>query len=302
MEQVLKPQVTIVTHNSKFHTDDIFAVATLLLVLEKEYSVTVIRSRDKEIINAADYVVDVGDEYHPERNRFDHHQEGRAGERENGIPYASFGLVWKKYGVTLCGNEYVSDQIDKKLIQPTDASDNGIKIFSSTIDGVHPYTLDSLRRAFVPSWKEGFKNIDDVFLELVTSAKKLIKREIIKNKDELEAKESVERAYVESSDKRLVIFDTYYPSEDFIVAFPEPLFIVFPSSVDGTWLLQTIQNDSESRINRKDLPETWAGKSDTDLENITGVPGSIFCHINRFLAVAKTKEAILALAHIALNS
>jgi uncharacterized UPF0160 family protein len=38
------------------------------------------------------------------------------------------------------------------------------------------------------------------------------------------------------------------------------------------------------------------------LEKITGVAGAIFCHNARFMAVAKTKEAILKLSEIALNS
>jgi len=49
------------------------------------------------------------------------------------------------------------------------------------------------------------------------------------------------------------------------------------------------------------LPKSWAGKRDRELEKITGVAGAIFCHRNLFLAVAKTKEAILQLAELALK-
>jgi len=50
------------------------------------------------------------------------------------------------------------------------------------------------------------------------------------------------------------------------------------------------------------LPESWAGKSGEELEKVARVPGAIFCHSGRFLVVAKTKEAILKLAAIALRS
>ena len=55
-----KKKVTIVTHSSGFHTDDIFAVATLLLVLGDNADVEIIRSRDIEIAKSADFLVDYG--------------------------------------------------------------------------------------------------------------------------------------------------------------------------------------------------------------------------------------------------
>ena len=297
-----KKKVTIVTHNSKFHTDDIFAVATLLLVLEKDYKVTVVRSRDPEVFSVADYVADIGFVYDPEKNRFDHHQEGGAGVRENGVPYASFGLVWKKFGEQLCGNVEVAQRVEKKLVQPTDATDNGVQTFEPTLPDVYPYTLDTMRRAFMPTWKEGAEHLDGIFMELVGFAKKLLMREITKAQHDKEAGDAVKRIYTESQDKRLIVLDQYYPAHEYLAAHPEPLFTVFPSSDDGTWLLKTIQDNPINGLNRKDLPKSWAGKRGDTFEKVSGVPGAIFCHNNLFLAVAQTKGAILKLAEIALNS
>ncbi len=296
-----RKKITIVTHSSKFHTDDVFAVATLLLVLEKEHDVTVIRSRDKDVIDTADYVVDVGFIYDAKKNRFDHHQVGGAGVRENSVPYASFGLVWKKYGAELCGNQEIADMIDKTLVQPIDAKDNGVQIYKGVIDNVYPYEIQSFTHAFIPSWKEGLGAIDQIFMQVVSYAKALLDREIIRNRHDLEARDIVKQAYEESEDKRLIVFDGYYSAGKHIIKYPEPLFIVFPSS-DGTWIIDTVQDDPESFVDRKSLPVDWAGKSGEELEKITGVPGAIFCHNNRFLAVAQTKDAILKLAEIALNS
>ncbi|MDO8564969.1 MAG: MYG1 family protein, partial [bacterium] len=63
---------TIVTHEGKFHADDVFAVATLLLALQDEAEVR--RTRDEEDVASADIAVDVGGIYDAEKNRFDHHQ------------------------------------------------------------------------------------------------------------------------------------------------------------------------------------------------------------------------------------
>ena len=130
-------KITIVTHNGNFHADDIFAVATLTLVFGEE-NVSVIRTRDPNIIQGADYVVDVGGIYDESKNRFDHHQKGRAGERDNTIPYASFGLVWKKYGEELSGSLEVAEKIDQILVQWIDAQDNGFQITETKISGIYP--------------------------------------------------------------------------------------------------------------------------------------------------------------------
>lgn len=292
----------IVTHSSKFHTDDVFAVATLLLVLEKEgKTADVVRTRDVEIIKKADYVVDVGGKYDEEKNLFDHHQVLGAGVRENGIPFASFGLVWKKYGNILSGNMDLANRIDQIIVQPVDAYDNGVKFTENKIEGLYPFDLRSIIYAFRPTWMEDDVNIDVVFMKLVSYAKILLVRQIKQVIDNQLAEKKVEMAYANSEDKRVIILDERYPWEEILAKFTEPLFVVYPKRVDNTWSLKTIRNDVMSYESRKDLPESWAGKFDKELEKITGVQDVVFCHKNRFLAVAKTKEAILKLALIALN-
>lgn len=295
-----REKITIVTHSGNFHADEIFAVATLFLVLEKDYDISVIRSREDDIIKNADYVVDVGGIYNPDKNRFDHHQIGGAGQRQNTIPYASFGLVWKKYGEELCGSLEIAEKIDQKLIQYIDATDNGMEPITTKIEDVYPYDIGLFFNSFTPDWREGNDRIDDIFMEVVSLAKTVLSREILKRKNLSEVKIIIEKIYKESGDKRLIIFDESYPAREFLVQYPEPLFAVFPRD-DSKWSLVAIRNDEYSFVNRKDLPLSWAGKRDEELEKITGVSGSVFCHNGRFMAVAKTKEAILKLAELALK-
>ena len=294
-------KITIVTHDGHFHTDEIFAVATLLIAFGDNTDTSVVRSRDKEIIEKGDYVVDVGGIYDSDRNHFDHHQTGGAGVRPNTIPYASFGLVWKKYGEQVCGNKEIAERIDEKLVQPIDAIDNGIQFMETKIKGVFLYEIAEFVEAFWPTWKEGDDIADEIFTSLVSLAKKLLNREIIKNQHKLEARLFVEEIYNNSENKKLIIFDQYYPAGEFLSKFLEPLFIIFPKE-NGEWIIHAIRDDDDSFVNRKNLPQSWAGKRDEELEKITGVNGAIFCHPGLFIAGAKTKEAILKLAELALNS
>ena len=80
----------VVTHSGSFDPDDVLAVASLQLYLGVE-NVEIIRSRCMEVIEAADWVVDVGGFYDLSTNRFDHHQNG-VPQRDNGVPYSALGL------------------------------------------------------------------------------------------------------------------------------------------------------------------------------------------------------------------
>ncbi|MCX6747772.1 MAG: MYG1 family protein [Candidatus Nomurabacteria bacterium] len=292
----------LVTHNGKFHSDDIFACAVLSLVLEKEnHSYEVIRTRDIEIIKEGDYVFDVGGVYDPDNNRFDHHQLGGAGKHENGIDYASFGLVWKKYGIVLCSSQEVVDDVDNNLASPVDAEDNGLDLYIPNFKGVLPYAIWDVFRSFMPTWKEDENMTDSIFPDMVDIAKKILLREIKKSEDKLEAKVLVEKTYENAVDKRLIILDHYYPWRKALMQHPEPVFVVTPRQ-GGKWDLHTVNVSTDSFKARKDLPESWGGLLNKDLQKVTGVPEAIFCHRGLFLAVANSKEGILKLAELALNS
>ena len=118
---------SIITHSGQFHADDVFAVAALQ-ILFGENNVEITRTRDEAIIAKGNIVIDVGGIYDESKDRFDHHQTEGAGKRENGIPYSSLGLVWKKYGKNICGSEKVANHLDAQLVQPIDAGDNGVEI------------------------------------------------------------------------------------------------------------------------------------------------------------------------------
>ncbi|MEI6843488.1 MAG: MYG1 family protein [bacterium] len=296
-----KKKIIITVHNSKFHADDVFSVATLFLLFEKEYDISVVRTRDQKIIDESDYAVDVGDSYDPEKNRFDHHQIGGAGKRENGIPYASFGLVWKKFGEELCGSNIVAEKIDLALVQGIDATDNGIEISKATFPDVYMYDIGDFVDMFTPTWKESGETLDQTFLEVVSYAKMILLREIKRYTDKMEAREKVIEVYKQSSDKRIIIFDRTYPADEFLSEFPEPVFKIAPKD-DGTWMVTAINSGKYSFASRKLLPEKWAGKRDTELQEVTGIPEAIFCHNGRFIAVTQTKDSAIRMAQMALEA
>lgn len=295
-------KLKLVTHDGSFHADDVFACATLSLMLEKNNDkFTIIRTRDEEMIDSADYVFDVGGIHDEKLNRFDHHQIGGAGKRGNDIQYSSFGLVWKKFGTKVSGSEEAANFIDQKLVTPVDANDNGLDLYKNNFENILPYTVNDVLAIFSPTALEA-KDKDKQFLKALVWAKEILKREIKKADDQIEITKIIRNFYKKAKDKRLIVIDkpkvSRYEIWDALQDFSEPLFVVYGDNDD--WSIVAMRKDKDSFGNRKDFPKTWAGLRKKELQDLTGVKEAIFCHRNLFLAVAKSKEGAIKLAELAL--
>lgn len=301
-----KKKISIVVHSGKFHADDVFSVATLSLYLNlspEDFDIK--RTRDIKIIESADYVFDVGF-INDGKTRFDHHQEGGAGVRSDGIPYASFGSIWEKFGERICGSREVADKIDKKIVEPLDAVDVGIDIMTCLCEGVSPFTMSDFIYHLNPTWKEGSDSIKESFLGAVKFAKSILEREIKRTKDNLEefkiAEKIIKQKYEETEDKRIIVLEEDIPWKEIINKFKEPLFVVTKNETDKTWRVYGVRDDMSSFKNRKDFPESWAGKEKEELAIVSGVKDAIFCHTARFVCSAKTFEGAMEMAKIAVNN
>ncbi len=288
----------VVTHSGTFHADEVFAVATIEIALANP--VELVRTRNKDLYQAADILIDVGGEYDEHKDRFDHHQTKGAGKRTNGVPYASFGLVWKKYGLTLCGSQAVVDDIDREIVQPIDAEDNGVESFRLNKYHVRPFAIPDIVHIFNSTWKETDRSQDEAFEGALKLAKFILSRAIARARDKHEAEKFVKAVYDAAEDKRLIVMDAHYPARDVLCSYPEPLFVVRPYFNDQ-WGVETVKNDPRAFKNRKDLPKAWAGKTGAELQKAAGISDAVFCHRNLFLATAASKEGALALAKKALE-
>ncbi|MFT6907711.1 MAG: uncharacterized UPF0160 family protein [Oleiphilaceae bacterium] len=82
-------KIQVVTHNGAFHADEVTAIALLQLYgIVKKGQFDILRTRDIELINQGDIVVDVGALHNVETRRFDHHQI-----KDGAV--SSAGMVWQ---------------------------------------------------------------------------------------------------------------------------------------------------------------------------------------------------------------
>lgn len=290
----------VATHSGSFHADELFAIAALRVV---HGELELVRTRDPDALARCDVRVDVGLRDDPSTGDYDHHQRGGAGERPNGIRFASFGLVWKDVGPRACeGDERVAALVDEVLVQPVDANDNGQTLAAPVIDGVKAMTVSDVLAAFNPRWDEPDDDeaVDARFHEALDVAEGILRREIAGARAAVSADQIVADAVASASDARVVVLEESVPWHRAIHAHaPEALLVVVPKSTG--WGLQAVPAVLGRFENRLDLPADWAGLQSEELSALTGVEDARFCHSARFLAVAGTREGALALADLALQ-
>jgi uncharacterized UPF0160 family protein len=237
----------LVTHNGQFHADDLFACATMSLWFKsKKQSFEIIRTRDSNIIKKADFVFDVGGEYDVTTNRYDHHQKGGAGLHENGIPYASFGLAWKHFGMDLCGDIEVMNSIENKIVSSLDAIDNGVDVATPKFDGVFLYTGQENFLTYSPTWKEGDSQIDQIFLGQVSKATEILSRIIKVASDDIEGKHIILDSYTRSKDKRIVELGFSFSRpllQKTLSSLPDPIYAIYPSGNGKFWKVEAVSKN-----------------------------------------------------------
>ena len=287
----------LITHSEEFHTDDVFATALLLDIFP---DAEVVRSRDEAVIATGDIVYDVGKVFDPARGRYDHHQ-AQAGIRDNGIVYSAFGLLWREYGVQFCdGSEQLARAIEKKLVVPIDAVDNGQDLIDLKFEAVEPFTIDDVIANMNPQlWVNGSEGHDAQFTQAVELASNILHRLRTAVKNNLLSQTYLLDLYEKTADKHLLITDKMAAVSGILDQCPELLYVVSPRP-SGTWGVLAVSTEAGSFTPRQPFPKEWRAESPEVLVQLTNVADVIFCHATGFFAVTKSQEGAVALAKKAL--
>ncbi len=295
----------LVTHSGGFHADELLSSVVLARLFP---DARIVRSRAPEWITAAPdrIIYDVGGSYDAAAQIFDHHQRG-APLREDGQPYSSFGLVWKHYGrdylaasgIAEADIDTIHASFDGSFVLPIDLMDNGALSPTGPLAGL---TLPALLETLKPVFDETDPEADDrCFHVALAIARSFVEARIARSAAKLRAEALVHRAIVDAGDGRILELPMGMPFRPAVVkaGADQLLFVVHPRDKD--WCLTGIRLAAEGFELRADLPAAWAGLTNGDLEAASGVKGASFCHNGRFIAAAKTREAALAMAAIAVD-
>lgn len=282
-------------HDGTFHADEVTACA-LLIVFGLVDVDKIVRTRDPHLLEACEFVCDVGGRYNPQLKLFDHHQIEYCG------PWSSAGMILKY----LLDFEYLErplyDYLNRNLVSAIDMYDNGrapielhrlgIMSFSQVIAHFVPYRYDASKEA-----------LEAGFQEALLFVIRFLDRMIGAFRYNGECRILVEKAMQKKT--RVLIFD--HPiawQESFFDLGGEKhpaLFIIMPTS-HHHWKLRGIPPTQEEKMQvRLPLPKPWGGLLQDALYAKTQIPGAIFCHKELFISVWETKEGALEALKKTLN-
>ena len=286
MEQIKKKDARAFTHGGKFHADDVFSAA-LLFYINPEITIL----RGNRVPDDFDGIVfDIG------RGAYDHHQRDSR-VRENGVPYAAFGLLWEAVGAEILGEE-LAEEFDEAFVQPLDHNDNtGEK-----------NELANLIGNFNPTWDAQGGN-DEAFFQAVSVAGMILENKFERYRGNERADRRVEEILEEhrqavtsgkrdSEDAKILILPEFVPCQKRLSE-TEIAFVIFPSNRGG-YCIQP-QKKEYSMNYKCSFPAEWLGLEGEELVNATGIPGAIFCHKGGFIMTVKEQDEAVKACEKALS-
>lgn len=289
---------TLGTHSGKFHADDVMATAILRLLLG---DIKVIRTRDEGILKTLDLVYDIS------LGAFDHHQLDKE-VRENNIPYAACGLVWREFGARVIqqfNSQFeedditsIFDYVDKNLLQGIDATDNGIDIKSD----IKVTSISDIIQSFNPTW-DATDSADEAFEDATQYATEVLKRMICRQVSVIKARIVVNEAFENRTSNEIIVLKTGCPWLQQLLKLDlnnEVLFVISPGDNHAEYKIQVVKKTVDTFEARKDLLASIRGKSSEEINSILGIDDAIFCHKAGFIASTKSMESALKIAQLSI--
>ncbi|CAN1254717.1 MYG1 protein [Linum perenne] len=278
------------THNGSFHCDE--ALGCFMIRLTNKYADSeIVRTRDSQVLETLDAVLDVGGVYDPSRDRFDHHQKGFQEVFGHGFStkLSSAGLVYKHFGKEIIAKELQVDEehpdvlrlflaVYKSFMEAIDAVDNGINQYDT--DKPPRYVNNTHLSSRV-----GRLNLD--WTDPDQSPEK--------------ENEAFQRAMAlagsEFLDWKLHLFEL----EEEMKIEPSIKYVLYEDDRSKQWRIQAVAVSPESFESRKPLPAEWRGFRDEELSKQSGIPACVFVHMSGFIGGNQSYEGALAMAKAALK-
>ena len=291
------------THDGVFHEDEVVAISILTTIYKNH---EIVRSRNHDILDLCDFLVDVGEVYDHSRRRYDHHMPNPP-KSSYGHTYSSAGLIWYHYGKTYLRTIGIpSDAIGTifghirfRWFDLIDLKDNG------EASGHTP--ISEVVRTYRPLFKDKTRDrVDACFQECVDVIRDILYRACHLAHEELEL--SINYSNKEkffSNNDRVLLSDG-----------PIPLHLKFwdtPVCFTISKLQQYVDEDTvRYSVNpiaeyprgpyKIPIPKELLGLTDSDkIEEITGVSGIYHIHHTGFTVGCGTQESALAFCDYAIR-
>jgi len=293
-------EANLITHNNKFHPDDVFSTVFLSKYIENPilYRIPV---GEVNYPNAIVYDVGFG--------KFDHHGINAKYRPNSNLKYCSFGLLWTEYGKDYLSKnnyDYIEElytAIEEKLVKQIDGIDNGI--FPEIKAEYTLLDLDHIIDLYNPTWEETDVDTDIYFERALNIAEQIFDNLIKSEYAKIKATKKVS-SLIDTVKDNILILDEYLPYQDAIFSSSNPKakeikIIILPSNRGG-YNVKPITISKESKELLINFPKKYFGLHDEELANISGIKTAKFVHLTGFLASTETLEDAVLLAKQAINN
>lgn len=317
------------THNGSFHCDEALGCFMIRLT-NKFFNAEIIRSRDPQVLEELDAVLDVGGVCDPRRDRYDHHQNGFDEVFGHGFTtkLSSAGLVYKHYGKEIVAKEAQLDEghpnvhrlflaIYKNFIEAVDAIDNGINQYNTdqtprfmnntnlssrvgrlNLDWTYPDQSsgkenEAFQCAMMMAGME-FLEIIQFYAKSWLPARTIV-MECLSARKQIDPTEEI-MVLTRSCPWKLHIFEL----EEEMKINPSIKYVVYEDKRSKNWRVQAVAISAEKFESRKALPCLWRGLTDEELSEAAGIPGCLFVHMSGFIGGNRTYEGALSMARTSL--
>lgn len=318
------------THDGTFHADEVLA-CSMLCMLPQYREATIVRSRDKEVLQQCDIAVDVGGIYDAATNRYDHHQReftDTMHELGYSTRLSSAGLVYRHFGAEVLAllapdtdARALYKKVYKSFMEEIDGIDNGKEAF----DGQRQYDVTTTLSARVgelnAQWNDDKSTTNARFATAMGMVgKEFASRVLSMARCWWPARSLVLEALNAAKDvhptREILVFKNSCPWDAHLFELEEELAAAGDADVKGAakyvlyaepapstkWRIQAVPVEEGSFSQRKSLPEAWRGVRDAALSEKSGIDGCIFVHAGGFIGGNETYAGALEMARKALLS
>ncbi|XP_077248488.1 metal-dependent protein hydrolase [Tasmannia lanceolata] len=324
------PPKRIGTHNGSFHCDE--ALGCFMIRLTDKFSASeIVRTRDPQMLDTLDAVLDVGGVYDPSQDRYDHHQKGFTEVLGHGFTtkLSSAGLVYKHYGLEIIAKELQLDEghpdvhrlflaVYKSFMEAIDAIDNGINQYDTDQPPkyVNNTNLSSRVGRFNLDWMDPNQSSEKEN-EAFQRAMMLAGSEFLENvrfhaKSWLPARSIVMESLAARRDidpsGEIMTLHTFCPWKLHLFELEEEMkidppikYVLYQDDRSKSWRVQAVAVSPDKFESRRPLPLSWRGLRDDVLSKEAGIPGCVFVHMSGFIGGNQSYDGALAMAKTALT-
>lgn len=324
------PTKRVGTHSGSFHCDE--ALGCFMIRLTNKFSdAEIVRTRDPQVLEGLDAVLDVGGVYDPSRDRYDHHQKGFEEVFGHGFStkLSSAGLVYKHFGKEIIAKELrVNEEhpdvhrlylaVYKSFMEAIDAIDNGINQYDTDqppkyVNNTHLSSrVGKLNLDWIDPDQSPQRENESFQRAMALSGNEFLDSVRFHANSWLPARSIVMECLASRFDidpsGEIMVLNKFCPWKLHLFELevelkidPSIKYVVYQDDRSKHWRVQAVAISPDRFESRKALPAMWRGLRDDDLSRESGIPGCVFVHMSGFIGGNQSYEGAMAMARTALK-